>query len=140
MTHTRPALLLVSLPRREWRMHAVGQYVEVVQNQRWIFGIWVEPWLCRPTFTDWAPWSSDQGDPLEEPLQQPPGRDGEYGWRIVKGSATDADGWQYARGFDRLACDRDGGRACKRALDVVRSRVWRRSANYDEFDSGKDHI
>lgn len=110
---------------------------EVFQNQRWMVGVWAEPWLCRPTFSDWAPWSNAQGDPLSPPLPRPPAFDGDGGWRIVKGPATDAEGWQYARKFERLAHSREGGRACKRGSDSVRSRLWRRRASYAESDEGE---
>jgi hypothetical protein len=69
-------------------------------------------------------WSDADGQPLA--LSYPPDaeREGENGWYIVRSPATDPYGWQYGTGFDKLNERRAGGRASKRAGDMVRTRKW----------------
>ena len=45
-------------------------------------------------------------------------------WVPVVDDTTDAEGWVYGTGFERLDEDRDGGRHEERASDAARRRTW----------------
>jgi hypothetical protein len=69
-------------------------------------------------------------------------REGEGGWTVWRTPGTDPDGWLYGNVFPNLGKTRKGGRATRRAGDLVRSRLWRRPAERRQVGAtggGRNH-
>ncbi|WIA34143.1 hypothetical protein OEZ86_012507 [Tetradesmus obliquus] len=105
---------------------------EVLENHIWIgLGVWREAFVV-PFITGTVPaWSDACFSPIQ--WDSPPKCDGDQGWQVVCSAATDAEGWIYGTAFDHLQYERPGGRASKRVNDRVRSRLWRRVQQQQDY-------